>query len=89
MMQYKVLCLLLGGGLKERTWVCLLSSFQLFRTRYVRYLMAFWWMFIMRFSMLDFGVLSLFIYMIGCLCIIPLYSGRDGYEGIYFPSIIV
>ena len=40
------------------TRVCLLSSFVLFRTRYVRYLMACWCIFFMRILMLDFGIFS-------------------------------
>ena len=39
--------------------VCLLSSFLLFRTKYVRYLMVFWCMFFKRVLNLVFGVLSL------------------------------
>ena len=36
--------------------VCLLSKFLLFRTRYVRYLMALWCKFFMSDLMLEFGV---------------------------------
>ena len=39
--------------------VCLLSSFLLLRTKYVRYLMAFWCIFFMSDLILDFGSLSL------------------------------
>ena len=39
--------------------VCLLPSFLLLRTRYVRYLMAFWCIFFMSDLILDFGSLSL------------------------------
>jgi hypothetical protein len=35
--------------------VCLLSSFLLFSTKYVRYLIAFWCMSFMSFLMLDLG----------------------------------
>ena len=50
---------LLGGGL----WGCisnlnLLSSFLLFRTRFMRYLMAFWCMYFMRVLMVDFMIFS-------------------------------
>jgi hypothetical protein len=41
-----------GGG----TGVCLLSSFLLFSTKYVRYLIAFWCMSFMSFLMLDLGI---------------------------------
>ena len=42
-----------GGGV---TILCLLSSFLLFKTRYVRYLMALRCMFFMRVLMVDFGI---------------------------------
>jgi hypothetical protein len=58
-MQYEVLCLFWevdSGGAKKTipfygggdTEICLFSSFLLFKTRYVRYLMAFRCMFFMR-----------------------------------------
>jgi hypothetical protein len=37
--------------------VCLFSSFLLFETKYVRYLMAFWWMSFMRVLMIIFGII--------------------------------
>jgi hypothetical protein len=51
---------------------CLLSSFLLFNTRYVRYLMAFWWMFFMRLLMLVFGMLRCSSFLMDCSCIAPL-----------------
>jgi hypothetical protein len=63
-MQYVVLCLrwevgfvgsrVIRYGYGGGTGVCLLSSFLLFSTKYVRYLMAFWWMSFMSILMLDF-----------------------------------
>ena len=51
-----------GGG-EERSGpprVCILmSSFTLFRTKYVTYLKTFWCKFLMRVLMLDFEILSL------------------------------
>jgi hypothetical protein len=65
-MQYVVLCLrwevgsvgsqVIRCGYCGGTGVCLLSSFLLFSTRYVRYLMVFWWMSFMSFLMLDLGI---------------------------------
>ena len=46
-------------GVGDWGWdTCLLSSFPLFKTRYVRYLMAFWCMFFMRVLIFDFGMLG-------------------------------
>ena len=52
--------------------VCLLSSFLLLSTRYVRYLMAFWCMFFMRFLMLVFGRLRSVSLLMDCSCMAPL-----------------
>ena len=57
-----------GGG----TGICLLSSLFLFRTRYVRYLMAFWCMFFMRVLMMDFGIFRLASLLMECSCMPPL-----------------
>ena len=45
---------------------CLFSSYLLFRTRYVRYLMAFWCSSFMRFLILDFGILRLVSIVMAC-----------------------
>ena len=58
-----------GGG---RMGVCLLSSFILFRTRYVRSLMAIWCMFFMRVLMMDFGIFISTSLLMKCSCIAPL-----------------
>ena len=50
---------------------CLFLSFLLFRTRYVRYLMAFWCSSFMRFLMLDFGILRLVNLVMACSCMAP------------------
>ena len=96
-MQYKVLCLLwkVGSGVVlvdpfhygGRTGVYLLSSFLLFRTRYVRYLMAFWCIFFMRVLILVFRIFSLISWSMECSCIAPL-SG-DGNEAVGFPTIVL
>ena len=51
---------------------CLFSSFLLFRTRYVRYLMTFWCMFFMRALMMDFGIFKLTSLLMECSSIAPL-----------------
>ena len=51
--------------------VCLLSSFLLLRTRYVRYLMAFWCIFFMNDLILDLGSLSLSSCSIECSWMAP------------------
>ena len=53
---------------------CLLSSFLLFNTRYVRYLMAFWCMFFMRLLMLAFGIsrYSNFLMDYSCIALLTL-----------------
>ena len=56
-----------GGGMG----VCLLSSFLLLRIKHVRYLMAFCWMFFMRFLMWVFGILRLVSLLIRCSCMAP------------------
>jgi hypothetical protein len=48
---YKVLPVKGGGGMGA----CLFTSFLLFRTRHVRYLMAFWCVFFKRVLMVAFG----------------------------------
>ena len=50
----------------------LLFSFLLFRTRYVRYLMAFWCIFFMRVLILVFGIFRLISWSMECLRIAPL-----------------
>ena len=52
--------------------VCLLSKFHLFKTRYVRYYMAFWHMFFMSFFMLVFGMLRSSNFLMDCSCMAPL-----------------
>jgi hypothetical protein len=51
---------------------CLFSSFLLFKTRYVRYLMAFRWIFFMRFLMVDFGIFMWASLLMECSCMAPL-----------------
>ena len=50
---------------------CLLSSFHLFRIRYVRYLMAFWWIFFVRILMVGFKMMMLLSFWEECSCIVP------------------
>ena len=57
-----------GGG----TGFCLLSSFLLFKTRYVRYLMALRWIFFMRVLMVDFGMFNWASLLMECSCMAPL-----------------
>ena len=57
-----------GGG----TRLCLLSSFLLFKIRYVRYLMALRWIFFMRDLMVDFGMFSCASLVMECSCMAPL-----------------
>jgi hypothetical protein len=52
--------------------VCLFSSFLLFRIRYVRYLIAFWWIFCMRVLMAYFGILRFVSLSMDCSCMAPL-----------------
>ena len=80
-MQCKVLCLrwevgsvgsqvvrlIYGGG----TGVCLLSSFLLLRTKYVRYLMAFWWMSFISFLMLGLGIFMSVSFWMECSWMAP------------------
>ena len=56
----------IGGG------VGLLFSFHLFRTRYVRYLMAFWCIFFMRVLIIDFGMFRLASCLMECSCMVAL-----------------
>ena len=56
-----------GGG----TGACLLSNFLLFSTKYVRYLMAFWWMSRMSFLMLVLGIFKSFNFWMECSCMAP------------------
>ena len=51
---------------------CLLSSFLLFRTRYVRYLMAFWCRCFMRSLILDLGIFSSLSFSMECSWMAPL-----------------
>ena len=51
---------------------CLFSSFLLLRTRYVRYLMAFWCSSFMRFLILDFGISRLVCILMACSWMAPL-----------------
>ena len=66
-----------GGG----TWVCLLYSSLLFRTRYVRYFMVFWCIFFMRVLILVFRIYSLISWSMECSC--------NGNEGFGFPTIVL
>ena len=52
--------------------VYLFSSILLFKTRYVRYLMAFRCMFFMRVLMVDFGIFMLTSLLMECSCMAPL-----------------
>ena len=58
----------MGGG----TGNCLISSFLLFRTRYVRYYMAFWCMCFMRFFITICGIFKLASLLMECSCIASL-----------------
>ena len=51
---------------------CLLSSFLLFETRYVRDLIAFWCMFSMRVLIFDFGMFRLVGFLMERSCTAPL-----------------
>ena len=61
-----------GRGRWGKTNICLLSTFLLFRTRYVRYFMAIWCMFFMRVVMMDFGICRLTSLLMECSCIAPI-----------------
>lgn len=71
-----------GGGR------CLLSSFTLFRIKYVRYLKTFWCKFLMRVLMLDFEILSLVTFFYRVFVHGSSYSICNGYVGVYFPSLL-
>ena len=58
-----------AGG---RTGACLLISFLLFRTKYMRYIMAFWCIFFMRVLVLDFGLSNSVSFLIECSCMASL-----------------
>ena len=61
-----------SGYVGGETCVCLLSSFLLFNTNYVRYLMAFGCVFFMRVLMLVFEILRLASLLMECSCIATL-----------------
>ena len=69
--------------------VCLLSSFLLLSTRYVRYLMAFWCMFFMSFFMLVFRVLRSFNLMMECSCMAPLTPAVIVMRGFVFHPLVL
>jgi hypothetical protein len=69
--------------------VCLLSSFLLFRTKYVRYLKAIWCMFFMRIQILDFKILRLVGFLDGMFVYGSSYPDCDGDERIYFSYVIL
>ena len=58
--------------LKGGTGVCLFSNFLLFRIRYVRYLIAFWWIFCMRVLIACLGILRFVSLLRECSCVAPL-----------------
>ena len=64
-----------GGG----TCACLLSSFLLFKTRYVRYVMMFWSMFFMRVLIFDFEMFKLVSVLMECLCVFFTSISRVGF----------
>ena len=66
---------------------CLLSSFLLFNTKYVKYLMAFWCMFFIRVLMLDFGILSSVNLVMDCSCIAPLTPAMMVISGFVFQPL--
>ena len=67
---------------------CLLSSFLLFNTRYVRYLMAFWCMFFMRLLILVFGILRSSKFLMDCSCIAPLTPAVMVIRGLVFHPLL-
>ena len=64
--------------------VCLLSSFFLFKTRYVRYLMAFWCICFIRSLMLDLGIFSLVNFSMKCSWMAPLTPALMVMMGLVF-----
>jgi hypothetical protein len=73
-----------GGGMG----VCLLSSFLLFSTRYVRYLMAFWWMSFMSFLMLDLGSFRSVNFWMECSCMSPRTPAVIVITGLVFQPLL-
>ena len=69
----------LGGG---HVFVC--CCFHFFRTRYVRYLMAFWCLFFMRVLILGFGNLRLACLLMECLCTTPFTPSVILMRGLVF-----
>ena len=63
---------------------CLLSSFLLLRTRYVRYLMAFWCMYFMSVLILEFGSLNLLSCSIECSWMAPRTPTMIVMRGVVF-----
>ena len=84
----------LGGGLWRCNnhpfslgWgygACSLSSFLLFKTKYVRYLMTFWYMFFMRVLMLESDIFRLASLFMECSCITPLTPTVMNMRGLIF-----
>ena len=66
------------------TRVCLLSSFLLFRIRYVRYLMALWCMFFMSVLMLLVGIFRLVSFLMDFSCMAPLTPSVMVTRGLVF-----
>ena len=66
------------------TSVCLLSSFLLFRTRHVRYLIAFWCILFMRDLVFDFGMFRLANFLMECSCTASLTPAMMVMRGLVF-----
>ena len=69
--------------------VCLLSSFLLLSTRYVRYVMAFWWMCFMRRLMLGLGMLRSCNLLMDCSCMAPRTPAMIVIRGFVFHPLFL
>ena len=67
---------------------CLFSSFLLFRTRLVKYLMAFWCMSFMSFLIFGFGILRSFSLLMECSCMAPLTPAVIVIRGFVFQPVL-
>ena len=74
---------------RGRTCICLLSSFILFETKYVRYLMVSWCIFFTRVLILDFGILRLASFSMEFSCMAPLTPVVMVTRGFTFHSLFV
>ena len=67
--------------------VCLFLSFLLFRTRYVRYLITLWWIFLVRVLMVGFSIFILISLLMQCSCMAPLTLAMMIIRGLIFHPV--